>query len=115
MGILYIYLNICYYNREITKIRVIYTIKSKKLLGSVMAFSLVMSMSISSVANASQDIGYFSNFTVTFSGGERVTGERYKQIDNEKAVVNLKEDSGDAWISATLRNSDGAARGSTEL
>lgn len=90
-------------------------IKSKKMLGAVMALSLVMSMSISSVASATQDIGYLSKFTVTFSGGEKLTEERVKTISNGDAVVNLSDSSGSAWISATLRNSDGAARGGVDL
>lgn len=36
-------------------------------------------------------------------------------MKNGNAVVNLANDSGDAWIIAILRNSDGTSRGIVEI
>lgn len=42
-------------------------------------------------------------------------GHQPKAADNRDAVVNLKDDSGSAWVTCTVRNTDNAYRGSTEL
>lgn len=61
-----------------------------------------------------QQVKSFSGFTVTYSGGEKFAPYSLRE-DNTKAVVNLSNDTGTAWISANMRNSDNAFRGGTEV
>lgn len=62
-----------------------------------------------------RNIGTFENFKVTYSGGEKYTSYLVKTITKSNGVVNLENDSGTAWITATMRNSNGDYRGSVDV
>lgn len=63
---------------------------------------------------AANDAKQFSNFEVTYIGAERFAPYT-KRLDATDAVVNLNNDSGTAWINATMKNSLGAYRGGTNV
>ena len=58
-----------------------------------------------------REIGEFSNFTVKYSGSEKYTSYVLKEATGRNGVVNLSNDTGTAWITANMRNADGAYRG----
>ena len=60
-------------------------------------------------------IGNFSNFQVTYSGGEAPTSFVGKSVTDRRGVVNLNGDTGTAWVTANMRNSAGAFRGGVTL
>ena len=63
-------------------------------------------------------IGYMNKFTVYYGTGvndEKFTDEQPKAVTNRDAVVNLADDSGTAWVTCTVRNSNNESRGSTNL
>jgi len=64
---------------------------------------------------SAREIGEFSNFKVTYSGGERYTSSLVKAVTKRQGVVNLTNDNGSAWITATMINSIGEYRGSTDV
>lgn len=68
---------------------------------------------VSEEANA-QDPKEFKNFKVTYSGGEKFAPYSVRE-SNTNAVVNLSNDTGTAWITATMKNSEGAYRGGTNV
>jgi len=63
---------------------------------------------------SAQDIIAFTNFSVSYSGAERYAPFSTRQ-SNTNAVVNLSNDTGTAWITANMKNSEGAYRGGTTL
>lgn len=82
---------------------------NRKFVTSALLCSLILG-GLTIPASARQ-IGEFSNFTVTYSGSEKYTGFLKKETTSTKAVINLSNDTGTAWITAQVRNSDGASRG----
>lgn len=62
-----------------------------------------------------REIGEFSNFTVKYSGSEKYTSYVLKEATGRNGVVNLSNDTGTAWITANMRNADGAYRGGTQV
>ncbi len=48
---------------------------------------------------------------MTYSGGEKFTSYLFKETTSSQAVLNLSNDTGSAWITGQLRNSDGVSRG----
>ncbi|KUF29640.1 MULTISPECIES: hypothetical protein [Lysinibacillus] len=56
----------------------------------------------------------FTNFTVTYSGAEKFAPYSVRHSDTD-AIVNLANDSGTAWITATMKNSNDVYRGGTTL
>ena len=46
---------------------------------------------------------------------ESLTGPRTKAVTNRRGAINLSDDTGSAWITATMRNSNGADRGRTNV
>lgn len=79
------------------------------ILGS--AGNTVSADEISTFANDAQK---FTNFNVTYSGAEKFAPYSVKK-DASNAVVNLASDTGTAWITATMKNSEGAYRGGTNV
>lgn len=77
--------------------------------------SLFILSSIGGIFVDARQIGQFSNFEVTYSGGERYTSYLIKQTSKNTAVVNLSNDSGSAWIAARMVNSENKARGYLEV
>ena len=65
-------------------------------------------------ATHAQDVKTFSGFNVTYSGAEKFAPYSVREADS-KAVVNLSNDTGTAWITATMKNSDGVYRGGTTV
>lgn len=88
-------------------------IEFKKLLLTVLTISTIASAG--TIAANAREIGEFQNFKVTYRGNERFTGYLTKAVTGRKGVVNLSNDSGSAWISANMKNSNGAYRGGTNL
>lgn len=79
----------------------------------VCIISLGMLSYVGEVTHA-QEVRTFSGFKVTYSGGEKFAPYSLRK-SNTKAVVNLSNDTGTAWITATMKNSDGAFRGRTKV
>lgn len=76
---------------------------------------IVLSGSMNSQARR---IGYMNNFTVVYGtsvNDEKFTDDLPKAVSNRDAVVNLENDNGTAWVTVTVRNSNNASRGSTNL
>lgn len=72
-------------------------------------------MGVSSISAGARQVGSFSNFTVTYSGGEKFTSYLFKETTSSKAVLNLSNDTGSAWITGTVRNSEDGYRGDVTL
>lgn len=88
-------------------------VKIKKILASVMA---VATLSTAGAITASaREIGEFEDFTVTYSGNEKFTSYLTKAVTDRDGVVNLSNDTGSAWITATMKNSNGVYRGGVTL
>lgn len=83
----------------------------KVIVGTTLALTLVAG----TVPAYARNVGYFSNFTVTYSGGEKFTDYVTKSNSGGKGVVNMNDDSGAAWITANMKNSDGQYRGGCTL
>lgn len=88
--------------------------KIKKTLALVLTAATMMSCA-SITASADRQIGNFSNFKVTYSGAEKFTDYLLKYTTGSRGVVNLSDDTGTAWITATMKNSNGAYRGGVNL
>lgn len=86
---------------------------SKRIIATVLAIATISS--IGAIGASARQVGQFDNFTVTYSGNEKFTSYLTKAVTGRKGVVNLENDSGSAWITATMRNSDGAYRGGVNL
>lgn len=85
---------------------------TKKVIGvAVLGLMLFGQMAVV----GARQIGTFSNFTVTYSGAERFTGYLTKATTGRNGVVNLSNDTGTAWITANMKNSNGAFRGGTTV
>lgn len=82
-----------------------------KRVSIVTAMTLALTCNI--VPAEARSIGDINCFTVKYSnyGEEKYTPFVSKYTDGGNAVVNLKNDSGSAWITANMRNSNGAFRG----
>ncbi|MCK1991747.1 hypothetical protein GW626_15460 [Peribacillus muralis] len=61
-----------------------------------------------------QEVRSFSNFLVTYAGAEKFAPESLRK-SNTKGVINLSNDTGTAWITASMKNSDGVHRGGTSV
>ncbi|WP_314208181.1 hypothetical protein [Vagococcus salmoninarum] len=83
----------------------------------ILIFSLLLAVFFSSEVAFARQIGYFTNFKVDYSstGQESLTGSRTKAVTNRRGAINLSDDTGSAWITATMRNSNGAYRGRTDV
>lgn len=84
----------------------------KRLVVAISAFSIIVGGTLSVQA---REIGEFSSFKVTYKGAEKFTGYLYKAVTNGNGVVNLSNDTGTAWITANMKNSDGVFRGGVNL
>lgn len=82
---------------------------------TVLAMALVLSLAAGTVPTYAKAVGTFSNFTVTYSGGEKFTREVSKYKDGGNGVVNMNKDSGTAWITANMKNLNGVYRGGCTL
>ena len=78
---------------------------------------MLLAVFFSSEVAFARQIGYFTNFKVDYSstGQESLTGSRTKAVTNRRGAINLSDDTGSAWITATMRNSNGAYRGRTDV
>lgn len=90
-------------------------IKNIKINKAVVATTMAFALASCIIPAQARSIGEFSNFKVTYSGGERFTSYETKWKDEGNGVVNLKDDSGVAWITANMKNSDGVYRGGCTL
>ena len=86
--------------------------KLKKVL---LAATITLSLAGTVIPAYAKSVGTFSNFTVTYSGGEKFTPYVSKWKDGGNGVVNLTNDTGTAWITANMKNSDGVYRGGCTL
>ncbi|MDR2833330.1 MAG: hypothetical protein LBV67_06425 [Streptococcaceae bacterium] len=84
-----------------------------KKIAKVLLLSSVLLVGATSVG--ARSIGTFSNFSVTYKGGEKFTSYVTKATTGRAGAVNLSNDTGTAWISANMRNSEGAFRGGTNV
>ncbi|WP_313538466.1 hypothetical protein [Enterococcus sp.] len=84
----------------------------KKITGLIVLGLVIIGTA--SEVNARQ-IGEFSSFKVNYSGSEKFTGYLTKATTGRNGVVNLSNDTGTAWITANMKNSEGAYRGGTTL
>ena len=82
---------------------------------TVLATALALSIIAGTMPTYGKSVGIFSNFTVTYSGGEKFTKAVSKYKDGGNGVVNMNNDSGAAWITANMKNSDGVYRGGCTL
>jgi hypothetical protein len=58
----------------------------------------------------------FSKIKLTFDAGEKQAGSTLKKATSStKGALNLKNDSGTAWINGHLRNSDNKSRGQVRV
>ena len=85
--------------------------KGKFLLIGILTLGI---LGLSGEETSAQQVKTFKNFTVTYSGAEKFAPYSLR-LSNTKAVVNLENDTGTAWITATMKNSKGAYRGGTTL
>ncbi|MBD8007619.1 hypothetical protein [Bacillus norwichensis] len=85
--------------------------KGKLLLVGVLSLGM---LGYTGEETYAQEVKTFTNFQVTYSGAEKFTPYSLRK-SNTKAVVNLKNDTGTAWITATMKNSEGAYRGGTNV
>ncbi|SDZ48387.1 hypothetical protein SAMN05421736_11449 [Evansella caseinilytica] len=76
---------------------------------------LIILMVAGAGATSAREIGSFSKFEVTYSGPEKFTSYLVKEKTGRDGVVNLSNDTGSAWITATMRNSNGDYRGGVFL
>lgn len=81
--------------------------KSAKVLGTLLVAGAIGGTSIAGAAQ----VGNINAYDVTYQGKQVYTSYVKKMYDNGKGAVNLKEDSGTAYITATMRNSEGDSRG----
>lgn len=88
-------------------------ISVKRILATVLAMATISSAGV--VASSARQIGEFENFKVTYSGNEKFTDYLTKAATGRDGVVNLSNDTGTAWITATMKNSDGVYRGGVTL
>ncbi len=89
------------------------TLNLKKALVSVLAVGVISSASV--ITASARQIGEFSNFKVTYSGNEKFTDYLLKFTTGLDGVVNLSDDTGTAWITANMKNSNGVYRGGVTL
>ena len=80
-----------------------------------MAATITLSLAGTVIPTYAKSVGKFSNFTVTYSGGEKFTEPVSKWKNGGNGVVNLSNDTGTAWITANMKNSDGVYRGGCTL
>lgn len=80
--------------------------KLAKTVGALLIAGVIGGTSI-----ASADVGQVNAYDVTYQGKEVYTGYVKKAKTVKKGAVNLKNDSGTAYITATMRNSEGKSRG----
>ncbi len=89
----------------------------KKIKGTFLLFAMMLTLL--AIPASARDIGSIYNFTVyyeTTDVGEKYTSYCYKEYTNRSAVINLQETTANGkYITAIMRNSDGAPRGSTYL
>lgn len=88
-------------------------INIKKALVSVLVIATVSS--VGAINASARQIGEFKNFRVTYSGSEKFTDYLTKAVTGRDGVVNLSDDTGTAWITANMKNSDGVYRGGVTL
>ncbi|MFZ3591819.1 hypothetical protein ACOI1C_22055 [Bacillus sp. DJP31] len=81
--------------------------KSGKVLAALILASVVGGTSIA----GAQQVGSVNAYDVTYQGKEVYTGYVGKDYNNGYGVVNLSNDTGTAYITATMGNSAGASRG----
>jgi len=89
--------------------------KFKKIVAVLLAVAVIGSGAL--VTAQAREIGELNGFKVTYSslGTERYTSYCIKAVTNRSAVVNLEKDNTSNWITATVRNSDNASRGSVVI
>lgn len=85
----------------------------RSLKRASIATAMALTLASGVVPAEARSIGEFSDFTVKYSnsGAEKYTEYVSKFTNGGNAVVNLKNDTGSAWITANMRNSNGAFRG----
>lgn len=88
-------------------------IKVKNIL--ITALAIATLTSAGTVSIYARQVGEFENFKVTYKGNEKFTNYLTKAVTGRKGVVNLSNDTGTAWITANMKNSNGAYRGGTTL
>lgn len=95
--------------------------KKRTCLRGIMVLTLTLAggLVLSGSFNAkARQIGYLNSFTVVYGtsvSSEKFTDPLTKAVTNRDAVVNLADDSGTAWVTVTVRNSNNESRGSTNL
>lgn len=89
--------------------------RNAKRTGLILGAIVLLLTTLAVPVSAAQNVGTFSNFTVTYSGAEKFTAYRTKCHTNRAGAVNLSNDTGAAWITANMKNSKGEFRGGTTL
>lgn len=86
-----------------------------KLKRTVLVVGMTLTVVVSTIPTYAREIGTFQNFTVKYSGGKKFTSFLSKSSNGGNGVVNLSNDTGTAWITAQMKNSEGAYRGGCTL
>lgn len=85
--------------------------KSKLVLTGLLSLGILR---YAGTETQAQEVKTFTGYNVTYSGAGKFAPYSLRK-SNTRGVVNLSNDSGTAWITATMKNSDGVYRGGTTV
>ncbi|HEX6593990.1 MAG TPA: hypothetical protein VF095_05310 [Bacillota bacterium] len=82
---------------------------------SIAVLLMVIGLFVGASSTDARQVGQFSKFKLTYNGGEKYTRYLTKSVTNRAGVLNLSNDTGSAWITGHMRNSNGKSRGSVQV